>query len=185
MNTVSAARMYRVVDPSSAQAVRIRPFIKRDATVCKRLYSEGLIGGTIADNDTGLDIEDIPTAYLEVPGGGFWVAENACGEVVGMIGVQQHASGEGEIRRLRVRQDHRRKGIGSALLEQAIRHCKEMQHLKVTLDTFMDREPAVKLFEKFRFKHYRTRELGAKTLLYFYFDLYSGEQQPKKKVVEK
>ena len=34
-----------------------------------------------------------------------------------MIGVQQHDEGVGEIRRLRVGKEHRRKGIGSALVQ--------------------------------------------------------------------
>jgi ribosomal protein S18 acetylase RimI-like enzyme len=159
--------------------VDIRPFQPADASLCQRLYSEGLIGGKIADNDTGLDIDDIPGAYLNT-GGAFWVAINPEAELVGMIGVQQHEHGEGEIRRLRVRQDHRRRGIGTRLLERAIGYCKDRQYLKVTLDTFIDREPALRLFEKFKFKHSRTRELGDKTLLYFYLDLYSSDQTPKR-----
>ena len=160
--------------------VKIRGYRSADAQVCKRLYQEGPIGGKIASNDTGLDIEDIEKAYLNASGGRFWVAENDGGEVVGMIGVQAHESGVGEIRRLRVRKDHRRKGIGTALLETAIRYCKDMHHLKVKLDTFIDREPAMKLFEKFKFRHSRTREVNQKTLLYFYLDLYSGDQPAKK-----
>lgn len=153
----------------------IRSFDPRDAEVCKRLYFEGLIGGKIADNDTGLDIDDISGAYLSNPGGGhFWVAVNHSGEVVGMIGVQHHEDSEAEIRRLRVRQDHRRRGIGSALLETAIQYCQNRQALKVTLDTFVEREAAMKLFEKFKLKHSRTREIGDKSLHYFYLDLYSG-----------
>ena len=66
-------------------------------------------------------------------------------------------------------------GIGSMLLETAIKFCAEKEHLKVTLDTYMDREPALKLFEKFRFRHSRTRQYGHKSLLYFYLDLYSGD----------
>lgn len=162
-----------VNDVSTNMVAMIRSFRPSDAEVCKRLYYEGRIAGKNAENDTGLDIDDIQCAYMNVPGGHFWVAENDAGEVVGMIGVQQHSTGEGEIRRLRVRPDQRGKGIGSMLLEIAIRHCKESQHLKVTLDTFMDPEPAFKMFTQFKFKHSRTRELGDKSLHYFYLDLYS------------
>src|ERR1043166_958602 len=98
-------------------SANIRSFAPRDAAVCKSLYIEGLVGGKIAENDTGIDIEDIQGAYMSSPGGHFWVAENQAGEVVGMIGVQHHEDGEAEIRRLRVRVDHRRRGIGTALLE--------------------------------------------------------------------
>ncbi len=160
--------------PSNAP-VTIRSYRPTDAAACRRLYVEGLIGGTLAPNDTGLDIDDIEGAYMAVPGNHLWVAETPEGEVVGMLGVQHHDEGVGEIRRLRVRQDHRRRGIGSALLEVALKFCQENGYLKITLDTFMEREPAIKLFEKFRFRHSRTKNIGGKDLLYFYLDLYMGD----------
>jgi RimJ/RimL family protein N-acetyltransferase len=47
----------------------------------------------------------------------------------------------------------------------------------VTLDTFVDHEPAIKLFQKFHFHLSRTKRLGDRDLLYFYLDLYGGEKQ--------
>lgn len=163
----------------------IRSYRPKDAEACATLYKEGLIGGRIAHNDTGADIDHIDSAYMKSPGSHFWVAESDKGEILGMIGVQQHVPEEGEIRRLRVRLDHRRRGIGSALLERAIQFCKERQHLKIKLDTFMDREPALKLFEKFGFKLSRTRDVADKTLLYFYLDLYSGDRPAPKRIKDK
>ena len=93
-----------------------------------------------------------------------------------MVGVQHHDAGVGEIRRLRVARTHRRRGIGSALVETALRFCQERQYLKITLDTYMERDPAVHLFRKFRFHHDRTRKVGEKELMYFYLDLYAGER---------
>lgn len=144
------------------------------------LYSDGLIGGRIAENDTGLDIDDIESAYMKTPGNHFWVAEIADGNVVGMIGVQHHEEGVGEIRRLRVSEHHRRRGIGSKLVEAALKFCQDQHYLKITLDTFMEREPAIKLFEKFHFRHNRTRNVSGKDLMYFYLDLYSQEGVAKK-----
>ena len=40
---------------------------------------------------------------------------------------------------------------------------------------FMDREPALKLFEKFRFRHSRSRTVGGKELKYFYRDFVHTE----------
>ena len=165
------------LEPLGAQEVlehMVREFHPRDLPACRKLYVEGLIGGKLAENDTGMDIDDIEWAYMKPPGNHFWVAETD-GQVVGMIGVQAHEVGCGEIRRLRVSSDHRRKGIGSMLVEKAVRFCNENGYLKLTLDTFLDREPAIKLFEKFHFKHSRTRTLGDRDLLYFYLDFYSRE----------
>lgn len=166
------------MDASSDLPVRIRSFRPSDQRGCQRMYLEGQIGGQIADNDTGFDISDIHAAYMKCPGGHFWVAETPEGEIVGTIGVQQHDQGVGEVRRLRVRNDYRRRGIGSALMEAALGFCQEKGYLKVTLDTFMEREPAVRLFEKFRFRHSRTKKVNEKDLMYFYLDLYMSDHRP-------
>jgi len=170
----------------------VRSFRPADQPACRTLYVDGLIGGAIAVNDTGADIDDIASAYMRNPANHFWVAvappddspingtpggaDPAGWSVVGTVGVQQHDPGTGEIRRLRVALSHRRRGIGSALMEAALRFCAERQYLKITLDTFMEREPAIRLFEKFRFHHNRTRRVGEKELLYFYLDLYTDQE---------
>jgi putative acetyltransferase len=153
---------------------------------CRKLYVEGLLGGKLAENDTGLDIDDIEAAYMSTPGNHFWVAQTEgtgngeSGELVGMIGVQHHEEGAAEIRRLRVAQQARRRGVGTKLMETALRWCQEHNYLKVTLDTFIEREPALKLFEKFRFRHSRTREVNGKELMYFYLDIY-GSDRPQQR----
>lgn len=154
----------------------VRSYQPCDKQACRRLFIDGLIGGKIADGDTGTDIDCIDQHYLKTPGNHFWVAELGDGAnglaVVGMVGVQAHADGTAEIRRLRVDERFRRRGIGSALMEQAVRYCKENNQLRIILDTFMERDPAIKLFEKFQFRHGRTRRNNGKDLLYFYLDLY-------------
>jgi ribosomal protein S18 acetylase RimI-like enzyme len=155
----------------------IRSFCPADAEACKKLYHEGLLGGHLAENDTGLDIDDIETAYLKMAGNHFWVAQLQDGQIVGMIGVQHHEKGLGEIRRLRVRTDVRRRGIGTRLMEVAVKFCADQQYLKITLDTFIEREPALRLFEKFRFRHSRTRKVGDRDLMYFYLDIYGTDQK--------
>ncbi len=156
----------------------IRSFKPTDHRAVKTLYTDGLLGGRLADNDTGFDIDDIQLAYLSTPGSHFWVAE-ADGDIVGTIGIQQLDAGVGEIRRLRVRPDCRRRGIGSALLQRVLEFCRDQGLLKVTLDTFIEREPALKLFEKFNFRHDKTRETAGKQLLFFYLDLYGSDKSKK------
>ncbi len=153
----------------------IRSFRADDSAACEALFHQGLVGGGIAENDSGLDIDDIQSAYMKPPGNHFWVAESG-GKIVGMIGVM-HSDGTGEIRRLRVCESHRRRGIGSGLLEAAVEFCQENNYLKVALDTFVERAPAIKLFEKFHFRHDKTRNYSGKELSYFYLDLYSGDNK--------
>ena len=171
--------------PLPEGSFHVRSFRQEDLSACTQLYRDGLLGGKIAENDTGLDMDDIEAAYMSSPGSHFWVAETTAvpvREVIGMIGVQQHEDSVGEIRRLRVRQDMRRRGIGSALIETALKFCRDRGYLKIALDTFVEREPAIKLFEKFHFRHSRTRAVGDKEVMHFYLDLYTrdsggGQQQ--------
>jgi GNAT superfamily N-acetyltransferase len=168
--------------PNSTDPWRVRSFTPLDLGACRQLYREGLIG-KIAENDTGLDIDDIDSEYMHRPGNHFWVAQTSDGQVAGMIGVQHYEEGMGSIRRLRVAQSHRRRGIGSALLETAVRFCQENQYLKVTLDTFTERDAAISLFLKFRFTHDRTRIANGRELMYFYLDLYTGTPRHHKEDV--
>lgn len=154
--------------------ISVRTFMPDDNEACRELYAQGLLGGQLAENDSGLDIDDIAHAYLR-PGCHFWVAQDSAAQVVGMIGVQNHEDNVGEIRRLRVRADSQRRGVGSRLLEAAIAFCRTHQYLKVKLDTFIEREPAVRLFEKFQFRQGSTRQLNGKLVMDFYLDIYGGE----------
>ena len=157
----------------------IRSFKAADLAACKRLYTEGLLSGSLPPNDTGYDIDDIVGVYMNRPENHFWVVHLGGGEVVGMLGVQHHEKGIAEIRRLRVAKGHRRRGIGAALLETALRFCQEHSDVKVTLDTVMDRDVALKIFEKFHFKHQNSKRCGEKDVLYFYLDLYASTKKPK------
>lgn len=152
----------------------IREFSPPDLAACQVLYRDGLLGGAIPENDTGMDIHDIAAAYAP-PENRFWVAV-VDSQVVGMIGVQHHDQDVGEIRRLRVRPDHQRKGIGKALIETAVKFCQDRAYLKITLDTFMDRDAAISLFKKFRFTHSRSKHMAGKELMYFYLDLYKTDR---------
>src|SRR5688572_30486150 len=114
--------------PSPEKGFHIRSFGTGDLPACRKLYREGLIAGKLAENDTGFDIDDIESVYMKRAGNHFWVAVAPADDapptpasdpeswpVVGMIGVQHHDADVGEIRRLRVAQTHRRRGIGSGL----------------------------------------------------------------------
>ena len=164
-------------DGCPAPTFTIRSFEPRDHAAVRQLYTDGLLGGKRSPtNDTGFDIDDVELAYMRTDGSHFWVAVDAQDHVVGMIGVQQLDAGVGEIRRLRVNTNHRRRGIGSALLQRALEFCRDQGLLKVTLDTWMEREAALRLFQKFNFRHDKTRETAGKQLLFFYLDLYGSEK---------
>jgi len=163
--------------PTPDYPIKVRSYCAADASACKALYVDGLITGKLVENDICVDMDDLETAYLNTPDSHFWVAQDQTGAVVGMVGVQAIETGVGEIRRLRVDPARRRRGIGQQLMEAAVRFCRDRGYVKVLLDTYIDREPAIRLFQKFNFRHSRTRKVGEKERLHFYLDLYQRDEK--------
>jgi ribosomal protein S18 acetylase RimI-like enzyme len=146
------------------------------AAICGLFYA-GVDEGQVRDNDTGADIENLQAGYFSDEGAsGFWVARHD-GRVIGMIGVQKTSRDIAEIRRLRVDDRYRRRGVGTRLMETAIQFCRSKGYLKVVLDVQVDRAPAIALFEKFGFKLARTREISKRKMLDFLLDLYSEQER--------
>jgi len=166
---------------SATHAIVVRSYRPDDQPMVSQLYTEGLLAGQIAPNDTGADIENMAEAYFNSPTSHFWIAEND-GQVLGMIGVAGEENQTAEIRRLRVRKDHQNSATASKLVETAVAHCKKHGYLKVILDTRFEKEAAMDLFDRFGFQHNRTKNLHGKDLFEFYLDLYrqtKDEQEDK------
>jgi len=160
----------------TAEGVRIRLAEPDDCEAIRALFQQSLIEGQTDDGDAGEDIDSLQDWYFADDGAsGFWVAEHE-GTVIGMIGVRNLHDDVAEMRRLRVAPAYRRQGIGSRLMEQAVRFCKDQGYLKVRLDVRSERTPAIALFEKLGFVHSRTREMKGRTRLDFYLDLYSDPE---------
>jgi putative acetyltransferase len=151
--------------------VSVRSYRPEDRPAVSRLYTEGLLEGQIAANDTGADIENIAEAYLSAPENHFWVAERD-GEVLGMIGVAREEEHLAEIRRLRVHPSHQQTGIAAELMRTALSHCRHHGYLKVVLDTRFTRNSVLEIFDRFGFQHTRSKNMHGKELLEFYLDLY-------------
>ena len=157
----------------------VRSFRLADGPSCQSLYLEGLIGGKLADNDTGFDIDAIDKTYMLPDGGHFWVAEDGNALVSGMIGVQSYDGQSAEIRRLRVRPDRRNQGVGVRLLETALAFCQDKGYVKVTLDTFVNREISMALFGRYHLRHESSRLSHGKEVSDFFLDLYSADDKPQ------
>ena len=143
-----------------------------DQGILKQLFEDGRLEGHTHVGDTGVDLNEIETNYLNTDtNSGLWVAKHKT-QVVGMIGVKLISDDRAEICRLRVRNNFRRQGIGTLLMEQALKHCSTLGFLKVSLDVRIERSPAIAMFNKFGFALARTRDIDGKKLLDFYMDLY-------------
>lgn len=153
----------------------VRSFGPADQQAVSRLYTQGMLVGQIAPNDTGADIENIQQAYFGEESSHFWIAE-LDGQVLGMIGVSRDRKDHAEIRRLRVDAKWQRTSIAERLVETAVAHCHHHGYLKIVFDTRFDTDAAMSLFDRFAFQHTRTKSLHGKDQLEFYLDLY---RQPR------
>lgn len=152
-----------------------------DQPAVSALFDNGLLAGQVAPNDTGADIDNLASAYLEDPRHHFWVAIDAQSVVVGMIGVASDDHDTAEIRRLRVRPDLQAGPLAGLLLETALNHCRKHAYLKVRLDTRFERGVALETFERIGFRYTRDRLAPGKEVLEFYADLYRPrEDEPGK-----
>ncbi|TVQ59406.1 MAG: GNAT family N-acetyltransferase [Phycisphaerales bacterium] len=160
------------------RAYTIRTAFDLDQPVVIDLYENGRLSGQTPEDDPDSDIRDINRSYLAEDGGSaLWVAESPGTEaelprIVGMIGVRHTGGHLAEIRRLRVDPGHRGNGLGSRLMETALAFCRDRGYLKIKLDTRMEREQAIALFQKHGFYLTRTRDVGGKQHHEFYLDLY-------------
>ena len=152
----------------------IRSATDGDIIILRELFENSRLEGQIRENDTGADLDFLIEGYFECKDSGFWVAQYE-EWIVGMIGVQRVSDNSAEIRRLRVRESYRRKGIGKKLMLHAIEFCKEKQFLKVKLDVRIERSPAIQLFDTFGFLHGSERESDDRRTIDFYLDLYSDK----------
>ena len=157
------------------EKVQVRQYRPGDQPAVSRLYTEGLLAGQIAPNDTGVDIENIQQAYIEDPNSNLWVADYNRA-VLGMVAVAGDEDHTAEIRRLRVDRNFQHTPISVLLVETALSFCKHNGYLKIVLDTRFEQDQALDLFDRFGFQHHRTRSSHGKDNLEFYLDLY---RQPK------
>ena len=158
------------------QGLTIRTYHNGDRDAVQRLFTNGLLKGQVAPNDTGADIDHIDAAYFDDDRHHFWVAQ-LHDKVVGMIGVASDEEHTAEIRRLRIDPEHQNSDIAAALLATALDHCKHHAYIKIVLDTRFDTDAAVGLFDKIGFQHTRTRPIQGKELLEFYLDLYRQDHE--------
>ncbi len=154
------------------ESMAIRTAKEQDIPTLRDLFEKSRLEGQTRENDTGADLDHLIEGYFECKDSCFWVAE-IDDIIVGMIGVQRIDNDAAEMRRLRVRDEFRRNGIGTRLMEHAIAFCKEREFLKVVLDVRIERVSAISMFDTFGFLHGREREVKGRKLRDFYLDLYT------------
>lgn len=95
----------------------------------------------------GQDDSPVTASEFVPPSGTFLVARNADAEPIGCIAVRHHAEHVGEIKRMYVRPEHRRRGYGLALLLAAEHRACELGYTALVLETGAPHPEAIALYE--------------------------------------
>ena len=138
--------------------LRVRPFEPRDQHAARRLILEGL-GAHFGHIDESMnpDLDDIAASYASAV---FLVAERG-GRVVGTGALTPEPDGSagptrlGRIQRMSTAADHRRRGVGSAVLRTLLAHARERGYSAVILSTVERWDDAVAFYTAagFRITH--------------------------------
>ncbi len=98
----------------SRKEVSVEPLTARDAVAIQRIHALSFHHGWSSDDFRGLIAQDTVFGFVARPGG---KPEEACGFVLARL-----VAGEAEILTIAVDADHRRLGVGRALMDAVLRH---------------------------------------------------------------
>jgi GNAT superfamily N-acetyltransferase len=132
------------------------------------LSAEGAYDEAFAHRDA--DLERVVEEYLGTDGE-FLVVEDADGDLVAMGGFQPDGEDDdvAVIRRMRVRPDRQREGLGSWLLEELESRAAAAGFERLALDTSTDMRSAMQFYERHGYEAVdRERVAAADTTLVFY-----------------
>lgn len=133
-------------------AVIIRPFQAPDQDAARRLILAGL-GEHFGYIDESLnpDLADIQATYVGL--GHLFVVAWMAGERVG-TGALRIAAPEGELVRISVSPDQRRRGIGQAIVAHLIAQARQRGLSRLLVETNNDWYDAINLYQRFGFAEY-------------------------------
>lgn len=144
------------------EGLRIRRYQPADHDQVWALHWEGVLGTTReypkVDPKYDEDLTRLEEVYLGV-GCNLWVVE-APGGLVGMAAIGRVAAATGRLRRMRVTEAWRRKGVANALLDEAIGFCRACGYSRLILDTTEHQTAAQSMYESAGFVKLGQRSLG-------------------------
>ncbi|HUF52403.1 MAG TPA: GNAT family N-acetyltransferase [Dehalococcoidia bacterium] len=151
----------------------IRMYEARDNARVWEFHWEGVIGTTRdypkVDRTYDADLTELEAEYLTA-GSNFWVVEGSEG-LVGMAAIKRIDEATGRLRRMRVTEAWRRRGVARALLERAIAFCRESGYARLILDTTEHQTAAQRLYESAGFGFVGQRSLGPFRVYDYVLDL--------------
>jgi ribosomal protein S18 acetylase RimI-like enzyme len=139
--------------------LRIVPFEARDQDAVRRLVLDGLVDrwGSL-DPTLNRDLDDIAATYAAGVTLVGWIGA----DLVGTGTLVLRAGTTGEIVRMSVRNDWRRRGVGGRILDELVNEARRHGLDRVVLETSADWQDAVRLYGRAGFArtHYEDGDFG-------------------------
>ena len=104
------------------------------------------------------DLRDIEQSYFS-RGGEFCVLEDANGRIVATCALYHADEATCELRKMYIRPEHRGKGYGKRLLEEALSRARQMGFKTMTLETATVLKEAIALYRSYGFEPYESTHL--------------------------
>jgi len=114
--------------------------------------------GLSVDPETDADIVDINESYI-LPGGVFKVIEGG-GKIIGSYGIFYITETTCELRKMYLYPEHRGKGLGKKMMEDAFLIATTLGFSKMVLETNSCLKEAISLYKKYGFTEYNPEHLS-------------------------
>jgi GNAT superfamily N-acetyltransferase len=121
-------------------------------------------------SQTDAELAELPQSYAS-KGGAFWIATASGGRIVGTAGVARIDERSFELRKMYLSPETRGKGVGAALLAQAIAHAREHGARSMVLDTVEQMTDAIRFYERNGFVRDDCKIRGARCTRGYFLDL--------------
>lgn len=96
------------------------------------------------------ELDGLPGGFAP-PSGGLWLATTDSGDAAGCVALRRLGSGDGEMKRLYVRPEHRGTGLGRRLALTVLEEAETIGYHRVRLDTTPEMAGAIRLYESLGF----------------------------------
>ncbi len=142
---------------------RLRPATNADCEhVANLVYSVLREYGLKPDPaSTDADIDDIKSSYF-ARGGTFLVLEDEDGAIVGAYGLYRIDGHTCELRKMYLHKAYRGKGLGKALLDDALVKARRLGFRKMLLETASVLKEAIALYKSYGFVEYTPDHLSSR-----------------------
>ena len=149
--------------------LRIRRYESQDYETVKALHFAGFDQHDMAHDiqehsPYDVDIDNIEDVYLK---GGDFLVGILDGEIIAMGAIRKLSKIRAEIKRIRVRKDHQRKGYGQIILKKLIEISGKKGFREICIDALVENTAARHMFEKLQFTETHRGELGPFNVIYY------------------